>query len=102
MTNKEKKTKVRATKEWQEFRKEMYERSGGIDRITGKPLRKGWQLHHLDLNPDNYAILDSDKFVCVNRTTHEMIHWLFRYRSNWKQCMCNLADVIGEMCYFND
>lgn len=100
MTNQQKKSKFRSSSDWKKFRKEMYHKANGLDRITGKPLRKGWQLHHLDMKPENYAELIPEKFVCVNRTTHEMIHWLFRYR-NWKQCLCNLNDIIAEMCYYN-
>ena len=41
------KTKFRATRRWQNFRKDMYSRANGKDEITGKPLRKGhWNLDH--------------------------------------------------------
>lgn len=80
------KRKVRSTKEWTNFRKLMYNRCEGVDKVTGMPLRKGWQLHHLDMNSERYAELIPEKFICVNRQTHEMIHWVFRYKE-WKQLL---------------
>lgn len=52
---------------------------GNKDAITGKPLRKSWNLHHLDMSIENYQDLDEDKFIPLNRTTHELIHSAYRY-----------------------
>lgn len=101
MNNKHKKSKVRNTKKWKEFRKIMYDLTGGVDAITGAPLRKGWQLHHLDTNVENYGNLEPVKFICVNRTTHEVLHWLFRYK-DFNKCLCNIADTINKMRYYKD
>ena len=79
----------------------MYNLCNGIDVITGKPLRKGWQLHHLDMELERYANLNPEKFICVNRQTHEMIHWVFRYQ-DWKQLLFNLSDVIAKMQFYKD
>ena len=49
------------------------------DAITGKPLRKGCNLHHLDMSIENYQDLDENKFIPLNKTTHEMLHQVFRY-----------------------
>lgn len=49
------------------------------DAITGKPLRKGWNLHHLDMAVENYKDLDDDKFIPLNKKSHEMLHQVFRY-----------------------
>ena len=49
------------------------------DEVTGAKLYKGFQVHHLDLNPDNYSKLDEENFACLNRQTHDFIHWAFRY-----------------------
>ena len=74
------KTKFRATRRWQNFRKDMYSRANGKDAITGKPLRKGhWNLHHLDLDSANYEVLDEDRFLCLNNQTHDFLHWAYRY-----------------------
>lgn len=76
--NQKKKSKFRASKEWK--LKKLYEkkRAGGKDEITLKPLYKGWTLHHEDLNPDNYEKMNSN-FLCCNKKTHEVVHWLFTY-----------------------
>jgi hypothetical protein len=73
------KKKFRQTKEWKNFRKLMFSKSGKVDRITLKPLRKGWQLHHLLLDETRYAELDENNFVCLNNLTHKFVHWLYTY-----------------------
>lgn len=80
MTKEEKaKRKFRESSEWKKFRKEMYKLADGKDALTGKPLRKGWQVHHMDLNANNYANLDVNNFVCLNRKSHELVHFALRY-----------------------
>ena len=49
------------------------------DAITGKPLRKGWNLHHLDMALENYQDLCEDKFIPLNKSTHEILRQVFRY-----------------------
>lgn len=78
MTQKEK-AKFRRTREWAVFRKKMAEKYNNKDAITGKKLYKGWTLHHLDLNPKNYTILDENNFIPINKQTHDVIHFLVRY-----------------------
>ena len=78
MTQKEK-AKFRRTKEWITFRKKIAEKYNNKDAITGKKLYKGWTLHHLDLNPENYTILDENNFIPLNKKTHDVIHFLVRY-----------------------
>jgi hypothetical protein len=73
------KKKFRQTAEWKNFRKLMFSKSGKVDRITLKPLRKGWQLHHLLLDETRYAELDENNFVCLNNLTHKFIHWCYGY-----------------------
>ena len=77
------KTRFRATRRWQNFRKDMYSKANGKDAITGKPLRKGhWNLHHLDLDSANYEVLEEDRFLCLNNQTHDFLHWAYRYYRN--------------------
>jgi len=73
------KKKFRQTKEWRNFRKLMFSKSGKVDRITLKPLRKGYQLHHLLLDETRYSELDENNFVCLNNLTHKFVHWLYTY-----------------------
>ena len=73
------KKKFRQSKEWKEFRKLMFSKSGKIDCITQKPLRKNWQLHHRLLDETRYSELQEENFVCINNMTHKFVHWLFVY-----------------------
>jgi hypothetical protein len=57
----------------------MFSKSGKVDRITQKPLRKGWQLHHRNLDETRYAELDEKNFVCLNNLTHKFVHWCYVY-----------------------
>lgn len=77
--NSELKAKFRRSVEWKNFRKHMADLYDNKDAITGKPLRKGWNLHHLDMSVENYQDLDEDKYIPLNRATHEMLHQVFRY-----------------------
>lgn len=77
--NSELKAKFRRSVEWKNFRKHMADLYDNKDAITGKPLRKGWNLHHLDMSVENYQDLDDDKFIPLNKATHEMLHQVFRY-----------------------
>lgn len=77
--NSELKSKFRRSVEWKNFRKHMADLYDNKDAITGKPLRKGWNLHHLDMSVENYQDLDEDKFIPLNKASHEMLHQVFRY-----------------------
>ena len=73
------KKKFRQSKEWKEFRKLMFSKSGKIDCITRKPLRKGFQVHHLLLDETRYSELNEENFICLNNLTHKFVHWLYTY-----------------------
>lgn len=77
--NSELKAKFRRSPEWKNFRKHMAELYDNKDAITGKSLRKGWNLHHLDMSIENYKDLDENKYIPLSRATHELIHTAFRY-----------------------
>lgn len=81
MTQKDK-SKFRQTKQWKEFRKKIAAKFDNRDAITGKKLYKGFILHHLDLNPENYDVLDENNFIPVNKATHDCLHFLVRYDSS--------------------
>lgn len=73
------KTKFRNTVQWKRFKAFMKKKDNNRDQLTGRPLRRGWQLHHLDMSVENYKDLNPDNFVCLNRKSHELIHFLFNY-----------------------
>lgn len=78
MSNKVQKSKraFRKSRRWKDFRRKMYLLSGKTDIITGQRLRKGWQVHHRNLDEDKYEVLNDD-FLCCNNLTHKVIHWLW-------------------------
>ena len=73
------KRKFRSSKQWLNFKKTMWQKCNKIDGITLKPLRKGANLHHRNLNEDEYQNLKEEWFLPCNNLTHKMIHWLFGY-----------------------
>ena len=54
--NEREKKRFRATKCWKEFRERIRKKTK-IDYLTGKPLHGKWELHHLDLDPNNLYLL---------------------------------------------
>lgn len=101
MKTQNKKSKFRASSEWKSFRKKMKEKQK-VDFITGKPLYKGFNLHHLDLDEKHYEdISNEDNFVCLNQKSHYLIHFLFRYKE-WRQLLKNTETLLERMEKIND
>lgn len=92
MTQKEK-TKFRSTPKWKKFRLFMKNKQQ-VDAVTKKCLYKGWNLHHLDER--HYDDLNPEKFACLNRMTHDVVHWLERY-DNYEEICQNLITLIRKM-----
>lgn len=101
MKNSDKKAKLRATKEWKAFRLKIAEKQGKKDIITGKPLRKGYNVHHLDMSAENYDKLDEENFIALNKQTHEALHFLFRYYQTDKSILAKFKEVLDIMCELN-
>lgn len=77
--NKDERSKFRKSEAWKKLRAKcrLYT---SVDFITKKPLEKTWNLHHLDLNVQRYDQIDSlERFMPLNRKTHEIIHELFKW-----------------------
>lgn len=85
-TNPKKKTtdpkvQFRRSKEWHTFRDKI-KKNQKKDPITGSPLTKCFNLHHLDLDPKHYTDIEKEEnFIGLNSTSHEVIHYFFR---RWK------------------
>lgn len=95
------KRNFRASKKWKDFRKKMKEKQK-VDFITGKPLYAGFNLHHLDLDEKHYEdISNEDNFICLNRKSHDLIHFLFRYKE-WRQLLKNIETLLERMEKLND
>lgn len=97
----EKKSKLRATKEWKLFRKHIFDKQNGKDFITGKPLRKGYNVHHLDMSAENYGQLIDENFIALNKQTHDALHFLFRYYQNDKDILEKFKQVLDKMVELN-
>lgn len=73
-----------------------------VDAITGKPLYKGWNLHHCDMSDEHYEDLSNEEnFECLNVSSHEFVHWLFRYK-NWREILKNIETLLEKMEKIND
>ena len=95
------KSKFRSTSPWKKFRTYMKQKYR-VDAITGKPLYKGWNLHHCDLNEAHYEdISDESHFCCLNKTSHDVIHFLFRYK-NWREVLKNIESLLEKMEKLNE
>ena len=92
------KTKFRKSSIWYKFKAYLKKRSKGNDEITGQPLHKGCNVHHLDINEENYRDLSNENhFVVVNKNTHNFIHWLYPIYKKNPQVLENLKFVMFEM-----
>ena len=90
------KRNFRASKKWKKFKADKRKECKGIDAITLKPLRKGWNLHHEDLSEEHYNILN-DNFLPCNNLTHKMIHWLWTYWQNDRGIIDRLKNEMEKM-----
>ena len=97
MNHQKEKAKFRTTGEWKQFKADMKKFSGGTDALTGKPLRKGAQLHHLDLRQENYRNLDAAKFIYLNRASHEAVHFLYTYYRKDPAIIYRLQNILYNM-----
>lgn len=97
------KKKVRQSKEWKQLRIDIQAEYNNTDPITLRPLRKGFNVHHLDESVDNYDKLeDHSKFRPLNKATHELIHTLFTYYKKDQQVMDRIKEVLDLMIEYND
>ena len=102
MKTRDAKAKFRATKEWKEFRKRIFDKQDGKDIITGKKLYKGYNLHHCDMSEANYDKLIEENFVALNKQTHEVLHFLFRYYQKDHTILDRLKTVLDRMNELNE
>lgn len=94
------KTKFRRSPEWKKLRNQVKEEQK-FDPITGKPLSTTYNLHHRNCNPDRYFdISDREKFIGVNSTTHDVLHYFWgdsRYRKDWRTMVMKLIHELKKM-----
>lgn len=95
------KSKFRSTSKWKKFRRKVKEERK-LDEITLKPLHKAWNLHHMNLDPLKYEdISDSNMYCAINKTTHEILHILYRYYKEDPLVLDRLRYVLEEMVKIN-
>lgn len=94
------KSEFRTTKIWKTFRNQL-KQERNKDELTLKPLRKGWNLHHLDMSEDNYTNLDKNNFRCLNKQSHDTVHFLFRYYQKDPDIISRLKTILDEMSELN-
>lgn len=104
MTTKER-ARFRATKAWKDWRKRIKELWNGKDALTGKPLRRGWNLHHLDMNHDEECYTDlsnESRFLPLNRESHDTVHFLYTYYRKDPDILDRLEDILQMMKNINE
>lgn len=96
------KKKFRNSSKWLRFRKHISNKFGNKDVITGYPLRKGWNLHHIVLDETKYEdITNEDNFVPLNKQTHETLHICYRYQCLDSSFMDRLKTIVDRMIELN-
>ncbi len=98
----DKNRKFRQTREWKAFRKRMTDKFNYKDPISGKQLRKGHHVHHLDLNPDNYEKLVEENFIPLNKLMHAVLHICYDYQKNDREFMDRLRMWVDKMVETNN
>ena len=96
----EKKKEFRKSKVWRDFSKELKEERK-VDALTLAKLRKGSLSHHLDLNPDNYEVLDKANFECLNMKSHDVVHFMYNYYKKDPAVIDRLKDILHKMVLLN-
>ena len=95
------KTKFRRTSKWMKFRK-MMKAAQVVDPITGSRLSPTCNLHHKDLNPDHYTdISNKERFVCLNKTSHDVVHFLWQSHCGWRKAVLSLIAILKSMEQIN-
>ena len=95
------KKRFRATKTWKEFRDSIRKRTK-TDYLTGKPLHGKCELHHLDLSPENYQVLDEENFIPLNSRSHSTIHFLYTYYLKDPLILERLKTILDRMKDINE
>ena len=95
--NKDERSKFRKSEAWKKLRAKCRLHTS-VDFITKKPLEQGWNLHHLDLNVQRYDQIDSlEKFMPLNKKTHEIIHELFKWYSKDHKVLDRIKSTLDKM-----
>ena len=70
--------------------------------MTLRPLRAGWNLHHLNLDEKDYTdISDETHFACLNKKTHDAVHFLYVYYVKDETILIRLKEILDKMKELN-
>ena len=95
--NMNERSKFRRSEAWKKLRAKCRLHTS-VDFITKKPLEKTWNLHHLDLNVQRYDQIDSlERFMPLNKRTHEIIHELFKWYSKDHKVLDRIKLTLDKM-----
>ena len=112
--NQEEKSWFRTTHAWVDFRKtfevDTYKelKNGkkkpikAVDYLTGNPLKKGYQLHHMDLNSEHYTDLIREHFIPLNPQSHDTLHWAYTQMCKDKDFINRFVDLLNKMYEINN
>lgn len=96
------KTKFRRSVKWKRF-KAFMKKLRKVDCVTLSPLRRGHNLHHLDLDEAHYQdISDESHFEPLNKKTHDTVHFLYGYYVKDKGIIDRLRDLLDRMVEINE
>lgn len=99
--NEQEKRKFRSSKRWKEWRNYISNKFDHRDVISGKPLRKGYSVHHLCTLPGEYQNLVEDRFIPLNKQMHETIHVCYNYAKSDSGFMERLLYWVNRMIELN-
>lgn len=99
-TERQEKTCFRQTLAWKDWRRQLLEAVGYRCELCGVYHRgkssRVLNIHHKDMDPANYRVLERDRFLVVCEPCHEYIHLLYRRYWNAKNKLENkvLLDLV--------
>ena len=100
--NQKAKKRFRQSAKWLKFRKYIADKFGKKDAISGFPLRKGWNLHHISLDEGKYEdITNEDNFIPLNKQLHEVLHICYKYQSKDSGFFDRLRKYVEKMIEIN-
>ncbi len=90
----------RKSAKWKAFRQKCRLHTSR-DYITKQSLMRDWNLHHLDLDVTRYDQLDDmNKFMPLNKKTHEVVHEVFKWYKRDKRSIVRLKETIERMYHY--
>ena len=87
---------------WKRWRYHLVDHYNNQDQLTLKPLRKGFNIHHLDMREENYQVLKEERFRPLNSDSHDCVHFLYRYYKKDPFIIDRLRKILDLMVKYNE